>query len=118
MLPVDSPVSCTLGLLPEPERRPATFVTSAAVNLVLLGIFIFVGMTAKSVIERHHYEQTVLILPTTPPPPLKLVIPPPRIHPPKPAEVKLEAPKIALPKLESKPDIKPIRMEAKVEVPT
>lgn len=113
---VDSPVSFTLGLLPEPERRPATYVTSAAVNFVLLGVFLLLGMTARSVIEQHHYEQTVLIFPTTPPPLRKLSVPPPRTHPPKPPEVKLEAPKIALPKLEPKPEIKPIRMEAKMEV--
>lgn len=114
---VNSSVSCTLGLLPEPERRPATFFTSAAVNLLFLGIFLFLGMTAKRVMEQHQYEQTVLIFPTTPPPPLKLSVPPPRIHPPKPPEVKLEAPRIALPKLEPKPAINPIHMEAKVEVP-
>ena len=114
---VNSPVSCTLGLLPEPERRPATFFTSAAVNFLLLGIFLLLGVTAKRVVEQHQFEQTVLIFPTTPPPPLKLSVPPPRIHPPKPQQVKLEAPRIALPELEPKPEMKPIRIEAKVEVP-
>ena len=68
---VDSPVSCTLGLLPESERRPATFLTSAAVNFLLLGIFVLLGMTAKRVVEQRQYEQTVLIFPTTPPPPYR-----------------------------------------------
>lgn len=118
MRAVDSPLSCTLGLLPEPERSPATFFTSAAVNFLLLGLFAILGMAAKHVVEQHHYEQTVLIFPTTPPPPLRLTVTPPRIHPPEHPRVKLETPRIALPKPEPKPDIKPIRMEAKVEVPT
>jgi len=112
---VDSPLSYTLGLLPEPELRPASFFTSAAVNLLLLGLFLLVGMTARQVID-HHYEQTVLIFPTTPPPPVKLSVPP-RVHPPKPPEVKLDRPKLALPKMELRPEPKPLRMEAKVEVP-
>ena len=114
MLSVDSPVSCTLGLLPEPERRPASFVTSAVVNVLLLGLFMLLGMTAKKVIEQH-YEQTILTFPITPPPPLKLSTP--RIHPPKPPEIKLERPKLALPKIEPRPEPKPMRMETKADVP-
>jgi TonB family protein len=110
---VDSHLSYTLGLLPEPERRPASFFTSAAVNFLLLGLFVLVGMTARQVID-HRYEQTVLIFPTAPPPPVKLSVPP-RVHTPKPPELKLDRPKLALPKIEPKPE--PLRMEAKVEVP-
>jgi TonB family protein len=108
----------TLGLLPEPERNSATFFTSAAINFLLLGVFVFAGMTAKRVIEQHRYEQTMLIFPITPPPPLKLTVPPPRVHPPKLPLPKLERAKIVLPKIEPKPETKPIRMEAKVHVPT
>lgn len=113
------PIRANFGLLPEPERSPASFVTSAVVNLTILAIALYIGMTAKRVLEAHHFEQTELIFPTTPPPPpLKMKLPPPpKVEPPKPEPVKLEAPKINLPKPEPKPEIKPIQMEAKVNLP-
>jgi len=95
-------------------------MTSAAVNLTILALVFYIGMTAKRVIQAHKYEQTELIFPTTPPPPpIKMKIPtPPKIELPKPVEhVKLEAPKINLPKPEPKPEVKPIQMEAKLNVP-
>ncbi|KAA6458362.1 energy transducer TonB [Acidobacteria bacterium AB60] len=105
----------SLGLLPEPERHPASFLTSAVINLAILGFFLVIGMTARNVIQQHRYEQTVLIVPTAPPPPVKLSVP--KIHPPKPPEIKLDRPKIALPKIEPRPELKPIQMEAKVQMP-
>ncbi|UWZ82095.1 energy transducer TonB [Occallatibacter riparius] len=112
------PIRANFGLLPEPQKSPASFITSAAINLTILGVVLYIGMTAKRVIETHKFEQTELIFPTTPPPPpMKLKIPPPpKIEPPKP-EVKLEAPKINLPKPEPKPDVKPVNLEAKMKVP-
>lgn len=122
-LPVNRPqVRANFGLLPEPERSPASFITSAAVNLIILAAVIYVGMTARSVIQAHRYEQTELIFPTTPPPPpapLKIKIPPPpKVEAPKLPEVKLDAPKINMPKIEKKPDLKPLQMEAKTALPT
>lgn len=112
------PIRANFGLLPEPERSPGSFLTSAVINLSILAAILYVGMTAKRVIEEHKFEQTELIFPTTPPPPMNLKLPPPpKIEPPKPQEVKLEAPKINLPKPEPKPDVKPIQMEAKVNLP-
>ncbi len=112
----------TLGLLPEPEGRSASFVTSSIVNLTILALVLFIGMTAKRAIEQHRYEQTVLIVPDTPPPPPKVKLPePPKIETPEPPMqefVKLDAPKINIPKPEPKPDLKPIQIEAKVIVPT
>jgi len=111
------PIRSNFGLLPEPQRSPASFVTSAAINLSILALLLYVGMTAKRVVETHTFEQTELIFPTTPPPQVKIKIPPPpKIEQPKP-EVKLEAPKINLPKPEPKPDVKPLQMEAKVKLP-
>jgi TonB family protein len=116
-----TPGRTNFGLLPEPEKSPTSFITSAAINGMILFLAIYIGMTAKRAIDQHHYEQTILIAPTTPPPPpLKVKIPePPKIKPPEPPkmEVKLEAPKIAIPKPEPKPDLKPIQMEAKVALP-
>jgi TonB family protein len=78
---------------------------------------LYIGATAKNVIEEHKYEDTVLIVPTTPPPPEKVKLPePPKIQPPKLA-IKYDAPKIDMPKPEPKPDLKPIQMEAKVTMP-
>lgn len=113
------PIRANFGLLPEPKRSTASFVTSAVVNLGVLGLLLYVGATVKHVIQEHKFEQTELIFPTTPPPPpMKLKIPPPpKIEQPKLPEVKLEAPKINLPKTEPKPEVKPIQMEAKVNVP-
>ncbi|HTB96513.1 MAG TPA: TonB family protein [Terracidiphilus sp.] len=108
------------GLLPEPEGRRGSFVTAAVINLMILGAVLYIGMMAKHVIEQHHFEQTELIFPTTPPPPPKIKVTPPPKMPdlPKPKlEVKLDAPKINLPKIDPKPALKPIEMEAKLNTP-
>jgi len=113
-------IRANFGLLPEPTKSVASIVTSAAVNLTILGIVFYLGMTARRVIQQHKFEQTELIFPTTPPPPVKLKMklpPPPKIEVPRPAVVKLEAPKINIPKPEPKPEVKPIQMEAKLNVP-
>lgn len=112
------PIRADFGLLPEPQKSPASLVTSAIVNLTILAIVFYVGMTAKRALEVHKYEQTELIFPTAPPPPIKLKMPPPpKINMPRPPEVKLEAPKINLPRPEPKPEVKPLQMEAKTAIP-
>jgi hypothetical protein len=108
------------GLLPEHQSSPASFISSMLINGLVLALLIYIGATARRVIEEHRYEETVLIVPSTPPPPVKIKIPePPKIKPPEPPklEVKLDAPKINMPKPEVKPDLKPIQMEAKVALP-
>jgi TonB family protein len=112
------PVPASFGLLPEPEKSPASFITSAVVNLTVLCLVLYIGMTAKHVIQQK-YEHTQLIFPTTPPPePLKMKVPPPpKVEQPKLPEVKLDAPKINMPKIEKKPDLKPIQMETKAVLP-
>jgi len=113
------PVHANFGLLPEPERSPASFVTSGIINLTVLALVIYLGMTAKHAIQQHRYEQTQLIFPTTPPPPpMKMKMPPPPKVEPKLPEVKLEPPKINMPRIEPKPDLKPVQMEAKQALPT
>ena len=116
-----SPGRTTLGLLPEPERSPGSFITSIVINGLILAVMLYIGATAKRVIEEHKYEMTELIVPA-PPVPEKLKPPPPPKfklpEPPKTPDVKLEAPKINVPKPEPKPEIKPIQMEAKVALPT
>ena len=114
------PGQTSFGLLPEPEGRSASFVTSATVNAIILGLMIWVGMTAKHALQQRHFEQTELIFPTTPPPQPKFKTPPPPKLPdlPKPKlEVQMEQPKINMPKLEPKPALKPIEIEAKLNTP-
>jgi len=112
-----TPGRTNFGLLPDPERSPASFLTSFVVNGLIVLIAIYVGSQVKTLVE-HKYEETVLIIPTTPPPPAKVKLPePPKIKIPEPPkiEVKLEQPKIVMP--EPKPEPKPIQMEAKVNLP-
>ena len=111
-----TPGRTNFGLLPEPERSPASFFTSLVINGLIVLIAIYLGSQVKQLVQ-HKYEETVLILPTTPPPPPKIKLEPPKITPPEPpkVEVKLETPKINMPKPEPKP--KPIEMEAKVNLP-
>lgn len=119
MSPHQVPIRADFGLLPEPQRSPGSFFTSAAVNLAILAIVLYVGMTAKHAIEAHKFEQTQLIFPTTPPPPpIKVKMPPPpKLETPKLPEVILQPPKINMPRVEPKPDTKPVQMEAKVAIP-
>jgi TonB family protein len=116
-----TPGRTNFGLLPEPERSPASFFTSMAINGLIVLIAIYLGTQVKKLVE-HKYEETVLIMPTTPPPPpVKIKLPDlPKITPPEPPkiEVKLDTPKIQMPKPELKPEPKPIQMEAKVDLPT
>jgi TonB family protein len=109
----------TFGLLPEPEGRAASFITSTVVNLIIVTLAITIGMMARHVIDQHHFEQTELIVPAKPVEEKPKVTPPPKLPPPpKMPDVKLDAPRINLPKPEPKPDVKPIVMEAKVTLPT
>ena len=107
----------TFGLLPEPESRTASLVTSSAINLAILGTILFVGMTARQVM-RQHYEMTELFAPTTPPRPIKVkpVVVPKTPPLPPPPQIKLEAPKIAV-EQPKPPAPKPIQIEAKLAMP-
>lgn len=107
----------TFGLLPEPERNSVSFITSAVINMAILGVVFAVGMTAKRVLQEHHYEMTELIVPSTPPPPIKIKAPelPKMPPPPTPPKVQLDERKIEMPK--PKPEPKPVQMEAKLAMP-
>jgi len=114
------PGRTSFGLLPEPEGRSASFVTSATVNAIIVALMIWVGMTAKHVMQQRHFEQTELIFPTTPPPQPKFKTPPPPKLPdlPKPKlELQMQQPKINMPKVEPRPALKPLEMESKLNAP-
>ena len=112
-----TPGRTNFGPLPEPERSTASFITSAVINGSILALVLYIGATAKHVLEQHHYEFTELIAPSTPPPEPKIKVQPPPKLPPPPETPKLqmEAPKIEMPK--PKPEPKPIQMEAKLAQP-
>jgi len=103
-------------MLPEPEGRSKSFITSAIVNGCILALIFGISMMAKHVIQRH-YELTTLIAPTTPPPePKPKPIPPPKLPPPpEPPKIQLQPKMIEMPK--PKPEPKPVQMEAKVNLP-
>ena len=117
-MPLDyTPVPATFGLLPEPERNPVSFITSSVINGLILALILYLGATARHVLEEHKYEFTELIVPTTPPPlPKVKVQPPPKMPPPpQPPKIQLDVQKIQMPK--PKPEPKPIQMEAKLAMP-
>jgi len=113
-----TPGRTNFGPLPEAERSTASFLTSSIINGAALALVLYIGATAKHVLEQHHYEMTELIVPTTPPPQPKIKQPPPPKLPPPPEHPKLqmEAPKIEIPKPKP-PEPKPIQMEAKLAMP-
>jgi TonB family protein len=113
----DTQRQASFGLLPEPEGRSASFITSMVVNGILLALLLLIGILVKPSIVEHRFERAMLILPDTAPPPVKLKLATPKMpEPPKLPEVKLDAPKILMPKLEPKPE-KPIVMESKINLP-
>jgi TonB family protein len=111
------------GLLPEPERNPASFLTSCIINSAILALLIVFGTVAHHELEVRKMESTEIVFPVTPPPEIKVKVklpPPPKVPPPpKPQIAKLEAPKIAMPKIEPKPEAKPMPvMQEKMALPS
>jgi TonB family protein len=116
-MPVNNiPVRANFGLLPEPEGRSASFITSAIINSILMALVIIIGMTARHVIATQQYEQTALIVPTTQPPEKEKLPEPPKVQLPVPPKILPEAdvaPLIEAPR----PEPKPIQVEAKITLP-
>ena len=109
-----TPGRTNFGLLPEPEKSTGSFITSTVINGLILAMAIYVGASAKKIMDAHKYEMTELIIPVRQPPPEKVKLPePPKIKPPDLPDVKFQAPVIHMPK----PEVKPIQMEAKVNLP-
>jgi TonB family protein len=104
-----------LGMLPEPEGRTASFVTSSVINLAIVVMILMVGSMARHVLQQH-YEMTVLVVPAQPlPPPINIEPVMPKLPPvtPKP---ETEAPKIQVHQPGPRePD--PIQMQAEIALP-
>ena len=97
----------SLGLLPEPRRNSASFVTSSILNGAILVLALVFGTFAQHEIQLRRIESTEIVFLTMPPPPVrvKVKIPPPP-KPPEPPKLKLaklESPIIKLPRIEPKP---------------
>ena len=113
-----TPGRTNFGLLPEPEKSTGSFITSTVINGLILALALYVGASAKKIMDQHKYEMTELIIPAKEPPPEKVKLPdPPKVKPPDMPDVKFRAPMIHMPKPEPKPEVKPIQMEAKVNMP-
>lgn len=110
------------GLLPEPERNPASFVTSAILNVSLIALLLVLGSFAHHAIEVRKMESTQIVFPTTPPPEIKVKTPPmPKVKmppAPEPKLAKLDLPKINVPKAEPKPALKQVVLKEEVKLPT
>lgn len=112
---ITSPGRITFGLLPEPEGRSASFITSSIVNAIIMATVVAFGMTAHHVLVQHQYEMTELVIPLKPSPQPKIKAEPKLPPPPETPKLKLQAPKIERPV--PKPEPKPVEMEAKVALP-
>lgn len=123
-MPSTSYVSRThFGLLPEPERNPASFVTSAILNVSLIALLLVLGNFANHAIQARKMESTQIVFPTTPPPEIVKVKTPPapkvKLPPlPEPKLAKLDLPKIRTPKAEPKPVLKQVVMKENLALPT
>ena len=53
-----------LRIAPRTRGRSRIFFTSSVVNGLILALLLYIGATAKKVIDEHKYEETVLIIPT------------------------------------------------------
>lgn len=109
------------GLLPEPERNPASFVTSAILNVSLIALLLVLGTFAHHAIEVRKMESTQIVFPTTPPPEIKVKTPPvPKVKvppAPEPKLAKLDLPKINVPKAEPRPVVKQVVIKEALEMP-
>ena len=72
------------GLLPEPERNPASFLTSCIINGAVLTLLIVFGTVAHHELQLRKMESTEIVFPTTPPPEIKVKVkmpPQPKLPP-------------------------------------
>ena len=51
-----SPGQLTFGMLPEPEGRSVSFITSAVINGCILALILVISMMAKHVIQQHYRD--------------------------------------------------------------
>jgi TonB family protein len=113
MPPKDPRIRSNFGLLPEPEGRFGSFGLSMVTNVVIIALLLL--FTAKKVAPHATKLVVDLVLPQQPPPtpPPPIVVPKVKVFaPPQPEVVKIEPPKIVMPKPVPAPEVpKPVKLD-------
>ena len=102
----------TFGLLPEPEGRMGSFGMSMVINVTIAALMLLLTIAQVHQVQEHRYETTQLIFPVEQPKPYVPPVPKVKIIPPPPV-VKLDQPKIELPK-----PLPPPPKVAEIKLPT
>lgn len=104
----------TFGLLPEPEGRMGSFGMSMVINVTIAALLLLLTIAQVHQVQERRYETTQLIFPVEQPKPYVPPVPKIKIIPPPPA-VKLEQPKIEMPKpLPAPPKVAEIKLPTPV----
>ncbi len=102
----------TFGLLPEPEGRMGSFGMSMVINVTLAALLLLLTIAQVHQVHEHRYQTTQLIFPVEQPKPFVPPVPKIKFLPPPPV-VKLDQPKIELPKtLPPPPKVAEIKLPA------
>src|SRR5580698_1578661 len=112
-MPKDLPIRESFGLLPEPEGRWGSFGVSMVTNLTIMTLVVLLTAAVHKVEKQKYIEHMVFVEKNPPPPPPKPIIPKVKvIAPPQPQVVKLEPPKIVMPKIQPPPELpKPVKLD-------
>jgi TonB family protein len=102
----------TFGLLPEPEGRMGSFGMSMIVNVTIAALLLLLTIAQVHQVQEHKYQTTQLIFPIEQPKPYVPPVPKIKIVAPPPV-VKIEQPKIEMPK-----PVPPPPKVAEIKLPT
>jgi len=102
----------TFGLLPEPEGRMGSFGMSMVVNVTIAALLLLLTVAQVHQVQEHKYQTTQLIFPIEQPKPYVPPVPKIKIVAPPPV-VKIEQPKIEMPK-----PVPPPPKVAEIKLPT
>ena len=102
----------TFGLLPEPEGRMGSFGMSMVVNVTIAALLLLLTVAQVHQVQEHKYQTTQLIFPVEQPKPYVPPVPKIKIVAPPPV-VKIEQPKIEMPK-----PVPPPPKVAEIKLPT
>jgi TonB family protein len=111
-MPKDLPIRESFGLLPEPEGRWGSFGVSMVTNLTIMALVVLLTAAVHKV-QKEKYIEHMVFTEQQPPPPPKPIIPKVKvIAPPQPQVVKLDPPKIVVPKIQPPPELpKPVKLD-------
>ena len=102
----------TFGLLPEPEGRMGSFGMSMVINVTIAALLLVLTIAQVHQVQEHRYQTTQLIFPVEQPKPYVPPVPKIKFVPPPPT-VKVDQPKIEMPKeLPPPPKVAEIKLPA------